>query len=156
MTARRTPAVVVAVALAASVLLGAAGCGTSADDRRADYCDAVEQQSEHVRKTVAEGGPGAFLDVLPALQDLADQAPSDLEDEWRTLLDALEGLRDALDETGLEPGDLQDGGGLPAGLSAEGRRTVRGAASVLASPEVVAATQGIEQQARDVCKKPLL
>ena len=59
MTARRTPAVVVAVALAASVLLGAAGCGTSADDRRADYCDAVEQQSEHVRKTVAEGGPGA-------------------------------------------------------------------------------------------------
>ncbi|RYP86069.1 hypothetical protein EKO23_10640 [Nocardioides guangzhouensis] len=155
MTSRRTPAVV-AAALAASFLLSATGCEESADDRRAGYCDAVKQQSEHVRKTVDEGGAGAFLDVLPTLQDLADQAPSDLKDEWRTLINALDGLRDALDDTGLEPGDLQEGGGLPAGLSAEDRRTVRGAASVLASPEVVAATQGIEQQALDVCKQPLL
>jgi hypothetical protein len=154
-TPRRAPAALAAGALAAA-LLGATACGESADERREAYCDAVGQRSEEVSRTVAEGGPGAFLEVLPALQDLADQAPSDLKDEWRTLVNALEGLRDALDEAGLEPADLGEGGGLPAGLSREDRRTVRGAASVLASPEVVSATRGIEQQALDVCKQPLL
>ena len=156
MTARRTPAVVGAAVLAASLVLGLAGCSESDDERRDAYCDAVRKDAKEVGRTVSEGGAGAFLEVLPTLEDLAEQAPSDLKDEWQTLVNALRGLQDAVDETGLQPGDLEEGGGLPADLSAADRRTVRGAASVLASPEVVAATQGIEQQALDVCKEPLL
>jgi hypothetical protein len=147
----------VALVLALALLATTTACGEeSDDDRRAAYCAQVKADSEKISREVAESGAGAFLTVLPTLEGLADQAPSDLKDEWRTLVNALHGLRDALEETGLEPGDLKAGGGLPKGLSKEDRRTVQGAASVLASPEVAEATQGIEQHARDVCKRPLL
>ena len=99
---RRTLALLVAGAL----LTGATGCSQSADDRREAYCVQVKKDSTTLSKGVAEGGPGAFLDVLPTLRGLARKAPSDLNDEWQTLLNALTGLQDALDATGLEPSDI--------------------------------------------------
>lgn len=155
MTARRTPALVGAAVLAASLVLGPAGCSESDDERRDAYCDAVREDAKEVGRTVSEGGAGAFLEVLPTLEDLAEQAPSDLKDEWQTLVNALDGLKSALEETGVSPDDIT-GGNLPKDLSREDRRTVRGAASVLSSEEVVTATQGIEQHALDICKQPLL
>ena len=148
---RRTLALLVAGAL----LTGATGCSQSADDRREAYCAQVKKDSTTLSKGVAEGGPGAFLDVLPTLRGLARKAPSDLKDEWQTLLNALTGLQDALDATGMEPSDIEDGT-LPRDLSREDRKRVRDAASVLTTPEVVAATQGIEQHALDICKQPLI
>ena len=148
---RRTQALLVVGAL----LAGATGCSQSADDRREAYCAQVKKDSTTISKGVADGGPGAFLDVLPTLQGLAKKVPSDLKDEWQTLLNALTGLQDALDATGLDPSDIQDGK-LPAGLSRADRKRVRNAASVLTTPEVVAATQGIEQHALDICKQPLI
>ena len=145
----------VALAVAAALLSGATGCSETADDRREAYCDQVKKDSTTLSKGVAEGGPRAFLDVLPTLQGLAKKAPSDLKDEWQTLLNALTGLQDALDATGLEPGDIQDGT-LPKDLSRADRTRVRDAASVLTTPEVVAATRGIEQHALDICKQPLI
>ena len=145
----------VAFLVAGTLLAAATACSETADDRREAYCARVKKDSTTLSKGVAEGGPGAFLDVLPTLQGLAKKAPSDLKDEWQTLLNALVGLQDALDATGLEPGDIQDGK-LPRDLSREDRKRVRNAASVLTTPEVVAATQGIEQHALDICKQPLI
>ena len=143
-------------ALLAGVLLaGAAGCSETAEDRREAYCAQVKKDADDLSTAIAEGGPGAFLTVLPKLEGLADQAPSDLKDEWQTLLNALTGLEDALDATGLQPADIQDGS-LPKGLPKADRVRVRDAASVLTTPEVVAATQGIEQHALDICKQPLI
>ena len=104
----------VALLVAGALLAGATACSETADDRREAYCAQVKKDSTTLSKGVAEGGPGAFLDVLPTLEGLAEKAPSDLKDEWQTLLNALTGLQDALDATGLEPGDIQDGT-LPAG-----------------------------------------
>ena len=148
---RRTQALLVVGAL----LAGATACSQSAHDRREAYCAQVKKDSTTISKGIAEGGPDAFLDVLPTLQGLAKKAPSDLKDEWQTLLNALTGLQDALDATGLEPSDIKDGT-LPRDLSREDRKRVRNAASVLTTPEVVAATQGIEQHALDICKQPLI
>ena len=144
-----------ALLVAALLLVGATACSETADDRRAAYCAQVKKDSTALSKGVAEGGPGAFLEVLPTLEGLAKKSPSDLKDEWQTLLNALTGLQDALDAAGLEPGDIQDGR-LPADLPKEDRKRVRDAASVLTTPEVVAATQGIEQHALDICKQPLI
>jgi hypothetical protein len=152
---RRTVGRLLAPLLAGALLAGATACSETADDRREAYCAQVKKDSTTLSKGVAEGGPGAFLDVLPTLQGLAKKAPSDLKDEWQTLLNALTGLRDALDATGLEPSDIQDGS-LPKDLSRADRKRVRDAASVLTTPEVVAATQGIEQHALDICKQPLI
>ncbi len=162
----RLPAVrLLAAGLAVGLLAAGAGCSESEDDRRRAYCDQVAQDADGITRAVDEGGPGAFLEVLPTLEGLSEKSPSDLKDEWQILLDALHGLDEALDATGLDPADLdgadldgadQGGGGLPRDLPRADRRRVRGAASVLAAPEVVAATRGIEQHALDICKQPLL
>ena len=75
--------------------------------------------STSLSKGVAEGGPGAFLDVLPTLQGLAKKAPSDLKDEWQTLLNALTGARRT---PGRHRGRARrhPGRKLPAGLSPGG------------------------------------
>jgi hypothetical protein len=150
---RRGAAAAVVGCLAAGLVL--TGCGEpSADERRDDYCAQVEEDSAELTRIADEGKAGAFLAALPTLERLAELAPDDIADDWALLLDALHGLRDALDETGLDPDQVD--GKLPADLPAADRRKVAAAASVLADPQVVRATQGIEQQALDVCRTPLL
>ena len=99
----------------------------------------------------ASGSPSALLDGLPMLRDLAEDSPDDLADEWQTLIRALDGLDDAIREAGVEPADFQDGK-PPAGLSASDQKAIADAAGQIGADEVVQATSGIEQQARDVCK----
>ncbi|MDT0201498.1 hypothetical protein [Nocardioides sp. AE5] len=143
--------------LALVVALGTApltGCSGSAEDQRAGYCEAVSTHSATLTRIADEEGAGGFLSALPILEELGREAPRDLVDEWATLLNALHGLRDALQAAGLEPDDVA--GELPDDLAEAERRRIRGAASVLASPEVQRATAGIEQHALDVCGVSLL
>jgi hypothetical protein len=143
--------------LLATVLLLAlvvTGCDKSEDDLRADYCAEVKADADQITRTVDEKGAGAFVAVLPTFEELADKAPGDLRDEWQVFLNALRGLRDALEATGVEPGEVN--GKLPADLPADDRRRIKGAASVLAGQDVRLATQAIEQHALDVCHTPLL
>lgn len=153
MTRRSWPALVlVALLLLAGTL---AGCGEpSPEERRETYCDLVDEKSEELTRATDEGGPGAFVDVLPTLEELGDAAPSDLKDEWQVFLNALHGLRDVLEDTGVDPDQVT--GELPETLTRDERRRIRGAAALLVSDEVRAAVQGIEQQALDVCKTQLL
>ena len=143
-------------ALATALLLAlvVTGCAKSEDDERADYCAQVKADADKITRGVAEGGAGAFVDVLSTLEGLAEKAPGDVRDEWQVFLNALRGLRDALEETGVEPDQVN--GKLPAGLPAADRRRIKLAASVLAGEDVQLATKGIEQQALDVCHTPLL
>lgn len=141
--------------VAVGMLLLPTACSESDAERRADYCEAVEEVGPQLTRISDEGGPAAFLEALPVLEDLAAESPDDLRDEWKTFLDALRGLRDAVEETGLDPADVT-GGGLPDDLSREDRRRLRAQASVLARPEVESATRGIEQHALDTCQIPLL
>jgi len=130
------------------------GCGESEDDARADYCAQVKADADGITRTVSEKGSAAFVDVLPTLEGLADKAPSDVRDEWQVFLNALRGLRDALEATGVKPEEVT--GKLPADLPAADRRRIRGAASVLAGDDVRLATKSVEQHALDVCHTPLL
>ncbi|WP_067441486.1 hypothetical protein [Nocardioides jensenii] len=139
----------------AVLLLVTAGCGDpSPDEARKTYCAQVKKDADEITRIVDEGGAGAALQVLPKLEELADLAPRDLTDEWQTYLNALHGWRDALDDTGLEPSDVDEG--LPRDLSREDRRRLLGAISEVQGPEVKQAAEGIEQQALDVCGTPLL
>jgi len=143
--------------LLASVLVLAVmttGCDQSEDDARADYCDQVEADADTITRAVDEKGSAAFVDLLPTLEGLAEKAPSDVRDEWQVFLNALRGLRDALEAAGLKPEDVT--GRLPESLSAADRKRVRGAASVLAGDDVRLATKSVEQHALDVCHTPLL
>ena len=128
---------VLATALMLAVV--ATGCDKSEDDLRADYCDQVEADADQITRAVDEKGAAAFVDVLPMFEELADEAPGDVRDEWQVFLNALRGLRDALDETGVKPEEVD--GKLPADLPAADRRRISLAASVLAGEDVKLATQ---------------
>jgi hypothetical protein len=143
-----------AIGLVVLVLGGLAACSESPEERRDAYCARLEADRDQISRVASQGGAGGFVRALPVLDGLAERAPGDIKDEWQVLLNALHGLDDALAETGLEPSDV--GEKLPTTLTEDQRRRVSGAASVLASVEVRAATSGIEQHALDICGIPLL
>lgn len=145
----RATAAVVGATLATAVL-------TSCASETERYCDTLTEKKQALAELAAAQEPGstAFEDALDVLQDLRAEAPDDLADEWATLVNSYETLADALDAAGVEAADF-DPANPPEGMTAEEVGRVRDAAAELASPRVVAAADGIEQHARDVCRTDL-
>jgi hypothetical protein len=145
---RRTAA---SVALAVVVACTGSSCGASQEDR---YCQALRADQELFAAMQDDTSGLALLKHRDALHRLADQAPDDLTDEWQTLLGAVDAFAQTLTEVGVKPEDFVDGQ-APAGLDPTKRTRIANAASELSSQDVVEAANGIEQQARDVCKLQL-
>jgi hypothetical protein len=145
-----TPRLVLAAGITVLLLLGSAGCG----DPEKKYCTALKADQETFSEMQDDTSGVALLGHLTLLHRLADKAPDDLSDEWQVFLGALDSFSDTLHQVGVAPGDFVDGK-PPAGLSAADRTRVANAADVLSSPDVVDAANGIEQQAKDVCKLQL-
>lgn len=140
---------------AVCLVLGLALAGTTGcSDPTADYCEAVKEHQQELSEIVAGGGPAALLEALPIFEDLAEQAPEDIRDEWDTIIDALQALENALEEAGVDPA-AYDRENPPPGLSAAERDRIEAAADDVAHPRTSAALAGVDQQARDVCKTPL-
>ncbi len=139
------------VALGGALLGAATGCG---EDRFEAYCDEVLAQQKPLSEALAGGGPTALIDALPSFQALQEKSPDDISDEWGLLVGRIETLVTALDRAGVEA-STYDRDDPPEGLSQEDRTAIDAAAGELASPAAAAALQGVQQQARDVCKAPL-
>lgn len=138
-----------AVAVAA-LLVVPAGCG----DQEKSYCNALEADQKMFAEMAEDTGGLALLAHRERLHALADKAPDDLDDEWQTFLGAIDAFSSTLSDLGVAPDDFVDGK-PPAGLSATDRTRIANAASELSSDDVVEAANGIEQQAKDVCKLQL-
>lgn len=136
-----------ALALAVALLTG---CGSDQDA----YCDAVADHQEELSETLGAGHPDALLRALDVLRDLADEAPSDIADEWQQVVGSIEGLRQALDEAGVDA-STYDPVQPPPGLTKAQRQAIVDAAGRVGSAETVRALQELDQQARDVCHTPL-
>lgn len=133
----------------AGVLL--AGCS---DDPAGGYCESVKDHQVELSDIAASSEPGAIFEVLEPYRELRDDAPRDLGDEWKQVIDRLEALEAALDEAGVDPSTYDPKTTLEA-LPAEQRRAIEGAARDLGDDATVGAMAGLEQQALDVCKMPL-
>ena len=70
------------------------------------------------------------------------------------MIDALEGLQQALDDAGVDPATY-DRDHPPDGLSQADKDAIDVAASRLTSEETVTAFSAVDQQAKDVCGTPL-
>lgn len=118
------------------------------------YCAEVVDTRAELSDRLSAGTPDVLITALPIFEGLADDAPSDIADEWDQVITAVTGLRDALDAAGADPAtyDRED---PPAEVDAEDRRRIDTAARVLGSQETAAALAGLDQQARDVCRTPL-
>lgn len=145
MRGARRPAL---AALVLALLLPLVGCGESRIDA---YCGDLDENRKQLAEMLDSSSPDALFSQIAVLRELAKKSPSDLDDEWRTFLGAVEGLRSALTSAGVTAQEF-GAGSTPAGLSAAEKDAIVSAADQLSSDDVVAAASGIEQQARDVCK----
>ena len=134
-------------AAAVALLLALVGCG----DPTEDYCSELQKDRKEFAEMLESDSASALLSNLPMLRDLAEKAPDDLSDEWQTYLRAIEGLDTAIERAGVEPSDFDDGK-PPAGLSEGDQKAIAEAAGQITTDDVISASSGIEQQARDVCK----
>ncbi len=137
--------VIAGVSLSLAVTLN--GCGNP----REDYCKAITADQVQLSAMINSSGADSLITNLPLLRSLAAKAPADLTDEWQTFINAIQGLRDALSQAHLRPGAFQ-GGKMPDSVQGQQRRDIIAAANTLSSTDVVSAANGIETQARDVCK----
>ncbi|MEJ7794185.1 MAG: hypothetical protein WKF50_01420 [Nocardioides sp.] len=142
--------------LLAGVLLTGAltGCSNSPEDVRADYCEVVEEQQFALTEALADDSPDALLGALPIFRELAEEAPRDIDADWTRFIDALEGLQEALDAAGVEAASY-DAEKPPEDVTEEQQAAIARAADELVDREVSAAFEGVQQQAKDVCKTPL-
>ena len=140
----RVAAAVLAVALLAT------GCA----DQQEEYCDAVEDHQQELGEILGDGAADALLKALPIFRDLADEAPEDLRDEWKTVIDAVAGLQETLEDAGVDAATF-DRDHPPEGLSRADQEAIDAAARQLASEETVTALSAVDQQAKDVCGTPL-
>lgn len=140
-------------AVAVVVVPGLAACGGE-DDPFAAYCAEVEAQQEPLSEALATDEPTALIEALPSFEKLAAKAPDDIVDEWSVVTKGIQRLVEVLDEAGVDPATY-DREHPPAGLTPEQQGLIDAAARQLTSPDNVAAFEGVQQQARDVCKTPL-
>lgn len=131
-----------------------AGCGGE-DDPFAAYCEEVQEQQEPLTEALATDEPTALIEALPSFEALAGESPDDIADEWRRLVGAIDRLVEALEDAGVDP-SAYDRDAPPAGVTAEQQADIDAAARGLTAADTVAAFEAVQQQARDVCKTPLL
>ena len=142
-------------ALAAAGVLVAAGL-TGCSHGTEAYCSTLKDDQKKLAALAEQAGkPGqAGADAVARTVSVRDQAPDDIADEWDTLVEALQGLVDAVKATGHPLGDFA-GGAKPDGVTTGQYDAVKQAASELQSTRVQQAGKSIEQHAQDVCKVDL-
>jgi hypothetical protein len=144
--ARLAPASLV-VALALS---GLAGCRSDQEK----YCESVKDHQQELGELIGGGSSDALLKALPIFRDLSGDAPEDIRDDWKVVIDALEGLQGALEHAGVDP-STYDRDHPPAGLGQDDKDAIDQAAAALGSEATTNAFNAVEQEAKDVCGTPL-
>ena len=143
--ARRAAAAFAGLALVASLT----GCAGETDR----YCGELRAEKQTLSELAVQSdkpGKDVLEETLSVWKDLRDKAPADIEDEWTTLVFALENLVDAFHRAGTTPAEYNPAS-PPPGVSKQEADELQDAAAKLASERVRAAGRSVEQQARDVC-----
>jgi hypothetical protein len=141
---------------AAAVLLGVlAGCGggdsaTEANSTQ-DYCEGLRNAQKEFR-ALESGDPSKvnLNDAFGRLQDLADQAPPAVADEWAALDNAISGMDKALEDAGLGFNDLTNPESLQE-LDPQKAQELARKAQQLGGQQFEKASRAIEKHARTEC-----
>lgn len=132
------------------VLTGLTACSSDPDEA---YCEALREQSSVLKGLAGQSGePGTDVlgQTLASLRTLQEEAPSELEDEYATVVNAWEAMVDVVADVGIDPAEYDRAETLRRLDPADARR-VRQTADALASQRVGEAGAGIEDHAGQVC-----
>ena len=169
----RVTVIMSTVVLSAGLL---AGCGSGDDDKSGadkgdkdkgssasgDYCTQLKSAKADF-DTFESDSPdfSKFDDAIATFHELADDAPSEVADDWKTLDGALTTMESALEDAGLKLEDLGaiSAGQLPEGMTAEELQALgpklQSSFSGLETDDVKKAGDEIEKHAKSECNVDL-
>ena len=142
---KRLSSMLAAVVLGASLLTSCGG-GTDA------YCDTLKDTQKDFDDFEASDFSN-FDEFTDRVEELADEAPDEVKDDWETLEKAFQGFVDALDKAGLKPEDLEGlaNGEIPEDVDMEALTEAMTEAEALGGEDFEEATKNIEKHAKDEC-----
>jgi len=132
-------------------VLALSGCS---GDPQETYCEAVSEHQAELTDIAASEDTGALFDALDTYDDLRQQAPRDIADDWDAVIEPLRALEKALADNGVDASSYTSDE-PPADLDEAGRQEIEAAAREVGSEQTVTAMAAVEQHALDVCGTPL-
>jgi len=143
------------LALASAALLAAtlAGCGGSNDGPDSEYCKDLKAASTQF-DSLESNDVSKLDEAFKTFHTLADEAPAEVKDDWKTLDSGITQVETALKKAGLKFSDfaeLQEGK-MPEGVDVEELQGLATEFQKLNSTEFDKASKAIEKHAKDECK----
>jgi hypothetical protein len=146
------------LALASAVMLAStlAACGGGDggnDGKDGDYCKDIKKAA----KTFGDldsGDLGQLDTAFATFHTLADEAPSDIKDDWNKLDGTITKVEKALKAAGVTFADLSkiQSGDIPEGVDVSKLQGLATEMTKLSSAEYTDATKAIDTHAKKVCK----
>jgi len=145
----------VGLILAGSALT-ACGSGDSNSESSGggDYCSELKSDKAFFGTLDGSDPDLSKLDeVFSRMHTLADEAPAEVADDWKTLDDAFTTIENALKEAGLKPSDLGNlqNGQVPPGVDTSKLQALIPKLQSLSSGEVTEAASRIAANAKAEC-----
>ena len=142
----------VAAAALGLCLLTACGDDDGGSAGGGDYCKDLKQTKKEV--DALKGGDFSDLEkTTDAMHRLADEAPDEIKDDWKTLVDGVDKLVAALKDAGLDDDDIAtlQSGQMPDGVDMTALQGLMDEISKLSTPEFEKASEAINKHAKDEC-----
>ena len=151
----RTTAVIGSLALTlAATVLAACGSDNSGSSASGDYCQELKDDKAFFADFNGTNPDfSKFDEVFQRMHTLADDAPSDVADDWKTLDGAITTLETGLKEAGIQPSDLAalQNGQVPAGADLKKLQALAPKLQELSSSDVSDAAKRISDHAKSAC-----
>jgi hypothetical protein len=135
-------------------LLGACGGGNSSSGASGSYCSDLKADKSYFESfSGGQADLGKLDEVFTRMHNLADEAPSNVSADWKTLDGAITSLQNALKAAGLKPSDLakMQQGQMPSGADVQKLQTLESKLQAMNSGDVTKAGDRITADAKKSC-----
>jgi hypothetical protein len=141
--------------LAAAALLTLSLTACSGGDDEDAYCDSIRDAKDSLEGADFDQlDQQTFDDLTQQLDDISENAPSDVEDEWQTVTEGFDEIESLFNEAGLTFDDLEQlqGGDLPEGVDLQKLQELAPQFQEIAEGnEIPDAIETIQTDAEDRC-----
>jgi hypothetical protein len=146
--------IISAVAAAALGLCLLTACGSDNGDKAGggDYCKDLKAAKKKV--DALKGGDLKGIDeTVDTMHELADEAPSEIKDDWKVLVDGVDKIVAAIKKAGLSDEDMAtlQSGQIPDGVDMAALQSLMTEIQSLDTDEFQKAGDDINKHAKDKC-----
>ena len=143
------------VAAAALGLCLLTACGDDNGDKASgggDYCGDLKSAKKDV-DAIKGGDLKDIEETVDTMHDLADEAPSEIKDDWKVLVDGVDKLVAAIKKAGLDDDDMAtlQSGQIPDGVDMTALQNLMTEIQSLDTDAFEKAGENINKHAKDKC-----